>query len=217
MFTGLIEEVGRVADIRRVPGGARLRVEAKAAMEGTRAGDSIAVSGACLTVEKIAPGSFTAALSGETVGRTTLGGMRAGDAVNLERALVFGGRLGGHLVAGHVEAVGKVASLRPAGKGSVLAVSVPDAFLPWVVGKGSVAVDGVSLTVAERTRDGFTVAVIPETMARTTLRLKRPGDSVNLEPDLLFKYLKSLLENRFPAEGDPLLDERLRKAGFRVD
>ncbi len=217
MFTGLIEEVGKVAALRRIPGGARLKVEAKAVMEGTREGDSIAVSGACLTVEKADTGSFTATLSGETLERTTLGGLRAGDAVNLERALALGGRLGGHLLSGHVEAVGKVASLRPLGKGAVLAVAVPLSFLPWVVEKGSVAVDGVSLTVAGRTRDGFTVALIPETMARTTLRLKRPGDSVNLEPDLLFKYVKSLLENRLAAEGGPPLAERLRKAGFRVD
>lgn len=221
MFTGLIEEVGKVAGSRRRAGGAILRIEAGAVLEGVREGDSVAVDGACLTVESLSGSSFTAALSPETIARTTLGARRAGDPVNLERALLFGGRLGGHLMAGHVEETGRIEGFRPQGPGGkgggLLSVAVPPSFLPWVLPKGSVAVDGISLTVADRTPGGFTAAIVPETLSRTTLRLKRPGDSVNLEPDLLLKYVKSLLENRFSGEGDQPLRDRLRKAGFRVD
>jgi riboflavin synthase len=218
MFTGLIEEVGKIESIRKVAGGARLRVAAREVLQGTRAGDSIAVDGACLTVEAFSPTFFTAVLSSETLAATTFASARAGAAVNLERALAFGGRLGGHLVSGHVEAVGKVVALTPRGEGgAALVLSVPPSFLSWVLVKGSVAVDGVSLTVAELSDSGFSAAIIPETLARTTLRLKRGGDSVNLEPDLLLKYVKSLLENRFSGGGDLPVADRLRKAGFRVD
>jgi len=217
MFTGLVEERGRIGALTKVPGGARLRFAARAVLAGLREGDSIAVDGVCLTVESLSGASFTSTLTGETARSTTLGGRRVGDPVNLERALAFGGRLGGHLMAGHVESVGRIESLRPEGRGALLHLSVPPDFSPWVLPKGSVAVDGVSLTVAAVVPGGFTVAVIPETLARTTLRLKRPGDSVNLEPDLLLKYVKSLLENRFSPGGVPSLGDRLRKAGFRVD
>ncbi len=214
MFTGLVEEVGKVVSLARVPGGAHLRLTAAAVTEGLREGDSVAVDGVCLTAVQAGGGGFTAFLSQETLSRTTLGKRRAGDAVNLERALAFGGRLGGHLMAGHVEGVGTVEAIVPLGKGAEVRVRAPAGFERYLPPKGSVAVDGVSLTIASASGLLFTAAMVPETLARTTWRLKRPGEPVNLEPDLLLKYLKFLLEQGLAGVGEGGLSDRLRQAGF---
>ncbi|HEX8802932.1 MAG TPA: riboflavin synthase [Acidimicrobiales bacterium] len=186
MFTGIVEELGEVASV--APGGGRLRVAATAVLEDAKIGDSIAVDGCCLTVVEIGPGWWEADVSGETLRRTTLGGLAPGARVNLERPVRLSDRLGGHIVQGHVDGVGEVVEPVPD-----LRVRMPRPLLRYVVEKGSVAVDGVSLTVVEVLDDGFTVAVIPHTTEVTTLGRRRPGDRVNLEVDVTVKYVERLL------------------------
>jgi riboflavin synthase len=218
MFTGIIEEVGKITKIQRVAGGCRLDIEACLVLEGTKPGDSICVDGVCLTVEDLDEKSFSCFASGETLDITTLGTLRSGKQINLERALAFGDRLGGHLVPGHVEAVGTVLALDRKGESYSLVVGFSGNFAPFVVQKGSVAVDGISLTIAGCEKSRFEVAIIPETFEKTTLRLKRQGDSVNLEPDLILKYVRSAIESMTGTEsGSGLTFEKLIKTGFLAD
>lgn len=194
MFTGIVEGTGVV---RAAPAGGRsgrLRIEAGVDLRGVKVGDSIAVSGACLTVVGIARDAFDADLTPETVARTTLGRLEAGDRVNLERPVAVGERLGGHLVQGHVDAVGRVVRGDPEGDAVWLEIDAPASVARYIAEKGSVAVDGVSLTVARRTGNRFTVCLIPHTCATTTLGTLEPGDRVNLEADILAKYVERLLE-----------------------
>jgi riboflavin synthase len=193
VFTGLVEEVGRVADIRPAEGGARIALRAGPVREGLAIGDSVSVNGACLTAVALEPDGFAVDAVAETLRRTALGGLAAGDPVNLERALRLGDRLGGHLVQGHVDATGTVASARDDGESTVLEIAAPPEVLRYVVEKGSVAVDGVSLTVAARSPGGFAVALIPHTMAATTLGPGAVGRPVNLEVDLVAKYVEALV------------------------
>lgn len=207
MFTGIIEAIGTVRQVTRSAGGARSYIEAGPLVEGLQAGDSIAVDGACLTVTAVKGGGFTCDLSTETLARTTLGRLRAGSRVNLERPLRLGDRLGGHLVTGHVDAMGEVADRIPQGPGSSSGETegefwrfrFPQDLAPLLVMKGSIAVDGISLTVAELSREIFGVALIPYTLRRTTLGGKRVGDPVNLEADLLGKHVARLLAARSEA------------------
>lgn len=188
MFTGIVEELGAVSAVEPAGEGARLVISAKVVTQGTRIGDSIAVNGCCLTAVDLGPGWWAADAVAETLARTNLGSLRAGDPVNLERPLAVGDRLGGHLVQGHVDGVGRVVSPAPD-----LHISAGDGVLAYVVEKGSVTVDGVSLTVVSVLPDGFTVALIPHTMSVTTLGRKLPGDTVNLEADVIAKYTERLL------------------------
>jgi riboflavin synthase len=213
MFTGIIEEIGRIAAIEAHGPGRWLTVEAPIVADGLRLGDSIAVSGPCLTVDALGEGSFSATITPETVQRTTLGAMRPGSRVNLERALQIGDRLGGHLVAGHVDAIGEIADLRPEGDSVWLAVIYPRELAPFIAPKGSVAVDGVSLTPVEVTADRFTVALVSHTLERTTLGQARAGDAVNLEADLLARYLQRLFGRDAQTPG--LTVERLRENGYQ--
>jgi riboflavin synthase len=188
MFTGIVEELGAVSAVEPAGEGARLVISAKVVTQGTRIGDSIAVNGCCLTAVDLGPGWWAADAVAETLARTNLGSLRAGNPVNLERPLAVGDRLGGHLVQGHVDGVGRVISPAPE-----LHISAGDGVLAYVVEKGSVTVDGVSLTVVSVSPDGFTVALIPHTMSVTTLGRKVPGDTVNLEADVIAKYAERLL------------------------
>ena len=198
MFTGIVEELGSVVAIE--PG--RVRIGASTVLEGARQGDSIAVDGCCLTVVARGEGWWEADVSDETVKRTTLGERQPGDRVNLERPVRADGRLGGHIVQGHVDGVGEILAPVPD-----LRVRMPRELLRYVVEKGSVAVDGVSLTVVDVLDDGFTVAVIPHTADVTTLGHKGPGDRVNLEVDVTVKYVERLLTwNSGPAEAAPRED-----------
>lgn len=217
MFTGLIEEVGTIARIERGADRARLRVECRAIMEGTRPGDSIAVDGCCLTAETVEAAAFTAYASPETMRRTSLGDRREGDPVNLERAMALGQRLGGHLVSGHVDATGTFADAREQSDAWELRFAAPPEIIRLCVAKGSIAIDGISLTVAEVAADSFTVWIIPETWRRTTLSRRRPGDRVNLESDLIGKYVFRFLETSggAPAASDRRLAEMLAGWGSR--
>ena len=194
MFTGIIEELGSVRAIDRREGGARLEIASSTVLADARAGDSIAVNGCCLTVVDRGDGWWAADAVIETLERTALGSLERGDPVNLERPLRLSGHLGGHLVQGHVDAVGHVAARTPLADGSTrFTFSAPPGALRYVVEKGSVAVDGISLTVAALGDDSFDVAVIPHTLAVTTLGHKDPGAAVNLEADLIAKYVERLL------------------------
>jgi len=194
VFTGIIEELGSVRAIDRREGGARLEIAASTVLADARPGDSIAVNGCCLTVVDRGDGWWAADVVIETLERTALGSLERDDPVNLERPLRLSDHLGGHLVQGHVDAVGRVAARTPLADGSTrFTFSAPPDALRYVVEKGSVAVDGISLTVAALGDDSFDVAVIPHTLAVTTLGHKNPGAAVNLEADLIAKYVERLL------------------------
>lgn len=211
MFTGIIEEIGIVRSVRRTSRGIALEVGAGAVLEGTRTGDSIATDGVCLTATHLGGGWFSADVMAETVSRSTLGGLRAGDRVNLERALCLGGRLGGHLVAGHVDARGRIAAREEDGTALWLTVAAPASVLRYVVEKGSVAIDGVSLTVARVDDSSLRVSLIPHTQSLTTLHDKGVGAEVNLEADMLVKYVEKLMGGA-PRGGLSL--DFLRENGF---
>lgn len=203
MFTGIIEVIGTVREFSRQGEGARVHIGAGALAEGLRIGDSMAVEGACLTVTAVRGDGFTADLSVETLARTTLRRLRVGARVNLERPLRLGDRLGGHLVTGHVDGVGQIAERVPQGDGEFIRIRFPRELGPLLVMKGSMAVDGISLTVAELSHDAFGVAIIPHTLEHTTLRDKRVGDPVNLEADLLGKHVARLLALRAGGPSEP--------------
>ena len=193
MFTGIVEELGRVVAVEPRTDAARLTVWGPLAVGDAGIGDSIAVSGVCLTVTELADGCFTADVMAETLARTTLGALAAGDAVNLERPLTLAARLGGHLVQGHVDGVGTVLARRPAPHWTEVDIAAPAAVARYIVEKGSITVDGVSLTVAAVDGGTFTVSLIPETLARTTLGHREAGGRVNLEVDIVAKYVEKLV------------------------
>jgi len=195
VFTGIVEELGVVFSVEPVADGqsARLSVRGPVVTADARHGDSIAVDGVCLTVVESLEGMFTADVMGETLIRSTLGALRPGDPVNLERAARLGDRLGGHLVQGHVDGVGSIVDRVPAAQWETVRFSLPDDLDRYLVEKGSITVDGVSLTVVEVERDWFTVGLIPTTIAATTLGHKGIGDRVNLEVDVLAKYVEKMV------------------------
>jgi riboflavin synthase len=198
MFTGIVEELGEVVAVERLPDAARLTVRGPLVSAVASHGDSIAVNGVCLTVTDSSDKTFTADVMAETLSRSGLGDLRPGSPVNLERSVRPDGRLGGHLVQGHVDGTGAVISRSPAEHWDVVRISLPEALVRYVVEKGSVSVDGVSLTVTATCDPAggppwFEVSLIPETLRRTTLGRKQPGDNVNLEVDVIAKYVEKLL------------------------
>ena len=199
MFTGLVEELGSVIYLRKSQGGAELKIKAQTVLNGTKIGDSISVSGVCLTVTEIGRGELSFFTSLETLNRTNLKFLKPRDFVNLERALTPNSRLGGHIVQGHVDAVLKVIGIRREGEGFRFEFSIPQSYEHLLVEKGSVAIDGISLTVAEISRGKFSVVVIPHTYERTTLKFRRAGDLVNVEFDVIGKYVERML--RVPHRG----------------
>lgn len=194
MFTGLVEEMGTIESVEARAPGHRLRVRAAAVLADARVGDSLAVDGCCLTVVERDGERFAVDAVPETLARTTLGERRAGDRVNLERALRLDQRLGGHLVQGHVDGVGVVRAMAREGDGVRMTLEIPAAIARFVAEKGSLAVDGVSLTVARELGDGCEIALIPHTLGHTTAGGYRPGRRVNLEVDLVARYLARLLD-----------------------
>ena len=196
MFTGLIQEIGAVLGAERRGGFLRLRVGYDPARGQLRPGDSMAVNGVCLTATELSERSFTADLSAETQKSTTLGSLRTGAPVNLERPVTASDPLGGHVVLGHVDVVGRIRRVRPTSAGLELLVAAPEKIMELLVPKGSIAVDGVSLTAGVLERDGFWLYLIPETVGRTTLGARRVGDEVNLEADYLAKLVKRFLERQ---------------------
>ncbi len=193
MFTGIVEEVGSVQALKERDGGVYLTVGAEAVLGDLRLGDSVSINGVCLTVTQREAYSFTVGLAPETLRRTDLGDLSPGDGVNLERALAAGGRMGGHYVQGHVDGTGQVVDVRPEADSLWMTFSAPRELLPYLVVKGFVAIDGISLTIAAREEATFSVALIAYTQTAVTLGRKRPGARVNLEVDIIAKYVESLL------------------------
>ena len=216
MFTGIVEEVGEVAAVERRSGAAVLAVRCRTVVEDAKQGDSIAVNGVCLTVTEFLPaadgtGGFRADLMGETLQRTALGDLAPGSPVNLERAMRADARLGGHIVQGHVDGVGEVLSVTPHGEWTEMVFSLPAALAPYLVEKGSVAIDGTSLTVMRVEDDAFAVGLIPHTLEVTVLGVRTPGDRVNLETDILAKHVERFLSlgrtSPYSTGGDPARKE----------
>lgn len=193
MFTGIVEEVGTVRAVERRAGSARLHVSCSSVLEGTRLGDSITVNGVCLTATELPGLGFVADLMGQTLDRTALGDLGEGSPVNLERALRADARLGGHLVQGHVDAVAEIVAVAEHQDWTTVRVALPEGLAPYVVAKGSIAVDGTSLTVSAVGTDWFEVGLIPHTLAVTTHGTRRAGDRVNLEVDVIAKYVERML------------------------
>lgn len=210
MFTGIIEEIGTIKGIRRGNRSVVLEIGAEKVLEDTKVGDSIATNGVCLTVTAIGNGGFSADVMPETMDRSNLGGLKPGDRVNLERALCLNSRLGGHLVAGHIDGTGQITNRMKDENAVWLTVRAAPEILRYVVEKGSVAIDGVSLTVAYVDEAVFKVSVIPHTQEETTLTGKRSGDVVNLENDTIVKYVEKLMKQ--PQKGLSL--EFLQANGF---
>lgn len=194
MFTGIVEEVGAIKNIKRGQHSAVLTIQAKTVLEETRIGDSIAVNGICLTVTRLFPDGFSADVMHETLNRSSLAGLTAGSVVNLERAMPANGRFGGHIVAGHVDGVGHIANIRKDDTAVWYTVHAGPEILRYVVEKGSITIDGISLTVAAVEQDRFSVSLIPHTAQVTILGEKGPGDTVNLETDIIGKYVEKLLQ-----------------------
>lgn len=194
MFTGIIEEVGTVMSVKSSANAMKLTIRAPKVTQDINMGDSIAVNGICLTACGLGRESFTVDVMGETLSRTSLKGSRCGSHVNLERALTLNGRLGGHIVSGHIDGTGTVTAIKNDDIARLITISAPQAVMDLIVEKGSVAVDGISLTVASVSSGDFTVSVIPHTMDNTILTEKTPGDTVNLENDCIGKYVRKLME-----------------------
>ena len=189
MFTGIVEEVGTAAGV----GAHRLTVRAEMVLDGLKLGDSMSVNGACLTVVALEDSTFSVDVSPETLRRTSLGDLAEGQSLNLERPLAVTDRLGGHIVQGHVDGTGRVTSWTPEGDSMILRVRCPKRLMPYIVEKGFVAVDGISLTVVKKSASSFTLSLIPYTLQNTNLQGKVAGDRVNLEADIVAKYVESML------------------------
>ena len=216
MFTGIVEEVGAIKNIKRGQHSAVLTIHAKTVLEETRIGDSIAVNGICLTVTRLFPDGFSADVMHETLNRSSLAGLAAGSVVNLERAMAANGRFGGHIVAGHVDGVGHISDIRRDDTAVWYTVHAGPEILRYVVEKGSIAIDGISLTVARVDGQSFAISAIPHTVSVTTLAHRRVGDPVNLETDVLGKYVEKLLQP-LQAEAPPpsgITRDFLTRCGF---
>jgi riboflavin synthase len=217
MFTGIVEEMGVVQSVEKSLAGTRLTIMAAKVMGDLAIGGSVSVNGACLTVVTRTDGAFSVEVTPETLAVTTLGALAVGAPVNLERAMRVNERLGGHLVAGHVDGVGMIRTRRQDGNAIVLTIEAPKEVLRYCVHKGSVAVDGISMTINEVTERSFSLAVIPHTAKDTTLGLKQPGETLNLETDLIGKYVERLLQERgqIAPPPPPVIDkDYLKKKGL---
>lgn len=216
MFTGIVEELGSIAGIKKGARSAVLRVDSTVVVADVKLGDSISVNGVCLTVVGFTKTSFSAEVMAETLRRSNLGGLKAGSKVNLERALRPTDRMGGHFVSGHIDGVGTIKSIVKEDIADVFTIAAPSTVLKYVIEKGSIAVDGISLTVVDLTDDSFRASLIPHTSANTTLGFKKAGDTVNLESDLIAKYIERLLkkDTASPEGGGGIDQGFLARHGF---
>lgn len=212
MFTGIIEETGQILSLEKLADGARIKISAKIVVRETNEGDSIAVNGVCLTALNVTEISFTADISGETLRRSTLENLKTGSIVNLERAVTPSTRLGGHIVQGHVDATGKFLSAKSEGDFWTVRIGFPKEIGQYIVYKGSISVEGISLTIANLAEDFFEIAVIPKTWEMTNLLSLEAGDAVNLEADVIAKYVERILLYGKKREGITI--EKLAEAGF---
>lgn len=213
MFTGLIEELGKIESVKPISGGKTLTISAEKILSGINTGDSISVNGVCLTVTKFSARNFTVDAVGETLNKTTMNELRIGDNVNLEPALRLSQKLGGHIVQGHVNGVGEISELKKLGENYSLSVIVPSALEKYLVKEGSIAIDGISLTIAGAMNTKCTFSIIPHTWLNTNLRTKNIGDKVNIEIDIIAKYVEKLLAGGKKNISE-LNEERLNKLGY---
>lgn len=215
MFTGIVEEIGTLQSIERGSQSAVLHIQCGKVLEGTKVGDSIAVNGVCLTVTSLKGDGYTADVMAETLDRSSLGGLKRGSRVNLERAMAADGRFGGHIVAGHIDGTGRIEDIRRDETAVWYRVSAEPAVLRYIVEKGSITMDGISLTVAGVTDRDFSVSIIPHTQANTVLADRKAGDVVNLETDIIGKYVEKLLAPQEPQKEESKLTlEFLAQHGF---
>jgi len=215
MFTGIIEEIGTISAVRRNPLEAKLTIFAEKIFSDLKIGDSVAVNGVCLTASEISGNTFTADVMNETFHRSSLSELKSGSHVNLERAMAADGRFGGHIVAGHVDGTGIITNIKKDDNAVWYTISADSSIMKYIIEKGSVAVDGISLTVAEVLKDSFSVSVIPHTAKETILSQKKLGDTVNLENDLVGKYVEKLLNyNHDEKPKSRITREFLANAGF---
>lgn len=210
MFTGIVEEMGTVRRLNQSPNRCELELSASKVLEGTQIGDSIAVNGVCLTVIRLGEEHFTADVMPETLRRSNLRQLKPGSKVNLERAMAANGRFGGHIVAGHIDGTGKILAMQPEGNAVLVTISATPELLRYVVEKGSIAIDGISLTVAKVSHTDFTVSLIPHTGEETTLLKHRSGEIVNLETDIIGKYVEKLMQPK----SNGVTMELLQQNGF---
>ena len=213
MFTGIIEEIGAITEAHPQSSGVTVKIKAETVLADAKIGDSIAVDGPCLTVRDLEWGAFVADISEETLRRTTLRSCKVGTRVNLERSLRLGDRIGGHLVLGHVDEIATISGWKNEGTSSIMQVTVSPKVKPYIAYKGSIAVDGVSLTIADVSDNKFEVALIPHTLQVTTLGDKRSGDIVNIEVDVMARYIETLMQNQVPPSQTIDL-EFLQKHGY---
>ncbi|MEE1304157.1 MAG: riboflavin synthase [Agathobacter sp.] len=215
MFTGIIEELGTVKSLNMSGNSGSINIKAHKVLDKTQIGDSIAVNGICLTVTSLQPDGFTADVMAETVRRSSLGSAKAGDKVNLERAMSAEGRFGGHIVSGHIDGTGTIREYRKEENAVWVTIGTTSEILELIVEKGSICIDGISLTVAAVTDEDFSVSIIPHTGEETTLLKKKPGDKVNLENDVVGKYVQKLLGLKSPEKKESTLTmDMLRDYGF---
>ncbi|MGI5987165.1 MAG: riboflavin synthase [Dysosmobacter sp.] len=214
MFTGIVEELGTIRDVRRGAHSAVLSIAARTVLEDLKIGDSVAVNGVCLTVTSLDDGGFTADVMPETLRRSSLGALGPGGRVDLERAMAAGGRFGGHIVSGHIDGTGRIAAVRPEDNAVWYTVEAAPELLRYIVEKGSITIDGISLTVASVETDRFSVSLIPHTARCTVLGYKRLGDTVNLETDIIGKYVEKLLRPAPETKQRGITLEFLAENGF---
>lgn len=214
MFTGIIEELGTVLELKRGSNSSQISIQADRVLDDVKLGDSIAINGVCLTVTGFDRHRFSADMMAETLARTNLGDLSSGHKVNLERASRLGDRMGGHLVQGHVDGIGRLAEEQVVDIARVLRIQAPSEVLKYTVAKGSIAIDGISLTVVALFPDSFTVSIIPHTAAMTTLGFKKPGATVNLEADIIGRYVERLLKWKQNENGSQLSAGFLAEHGF---
>jgi len=214
MFTGIIEEIGRIQQIERGARSSRLTISGDVIFSDLKLGDSVAVNGICLTASGISGKQFTADVMPETLERTALGALSPGSSVNLERAMAANGRFGGHIVSGHIDGVGRITQIQSDDNAVRVRIGAETAILRYVIQKGSIAIDGISLTIADLDAGGFTVSIIPHTAAETTLLSKRSGDLVNLENDLVGKYVERLILPQSTDSQSKITYEFLAEHGF---
>ena len=212
MFTGIVEEIGIIKDIKKNSQSASLLIACKKVLEGSQIGDSIAVNGVCLTVTSIGSNEYSADVMAETLDRSSLGNLKKGDRVNLERAMPANGRFGGHIVSGHIDGIGKIASIDKDEMAVWYKIETSEKILKYIVEKGSIAIDGISLTVAKVTSKDFCVSIIPHTQGNTILSDRKISDIVNLENDIVGKYVEKLIGNK--KEESKITMEFLREHGF---
>ena len=214
MFTGIVEEVGTVRSVQKGSTSSFIEIQAEKVLSDVHTGDSIAVNGVCLTVTDFSSNSFRADVMNETLSRSSLGSLKSGSPVDLERAMAAGGRFGGHIVSGHIDGTGTITDIKKDGIAHWYTVTAPPEIMRYIVEKGSIAIDGISLTVAKVTDSSFSVSIIPHTAAQTVLAHKRPGDIVNLENDIIGKYIEKLMKPAEETKSGGITMEFLARNGF---